>query len=287
MFLMTPETESLIDRAIYEDLCIGDPTTDLLIPPDLQGRADFISKVDGVLAGIDVGLAVFKRVDPSLETEVILQDGALLKPNDLLAKVSGSVASILKAERTALNFVRRLSGISTATAEYVREAQGSPQGSKVRIIDTRKTTPGLRTLEKYAIRAGGGHNHRQNLGDGILIKDNHIEALGKMGLTLGEVIRKARDNKSHTINVEVEVENLSQVEEALAAGAEIILLDNMDLEEMAAAVKMCEGKAVTEASGTVTLDRVKAIAGTGVDLISVGALTHSSDALDISLDLIT
>ncbi|PKB62133.1 MAG: nicotinate-nucleotide diphosphorylase (carboxylating) [SAR202 cluster bacterium Casp-Chloro-G4] len=280
---MTPETESLIDRAIYEDLSIGDPTTDLLIPPDLQGKASFVSKVEGVLAGIDVGLAVFKRIDPSLETKVLMQDGALLKPNDLIAEVSGSVASILKAERTALNFVRRLSGIATTTAAYVREVQGN----HVRIIDTRKTTPGLRTLEKYAIRAGGGHNHRQNLGDGILIKDNHIEALAKMGLNLGDVIRKAHDNKSHTINVEVEVENLAQVDEALSAGAEILLLDNMGLEDMTTAVKMCEGKAVTEASGTITLERVRAVAETGVDLISVGALTHSSDALDISLDLTT
>jgi nicotinate-nucleotide pyrophosphorylase (carboxylating) len=283
LYQITPETEALIDRAINEDLSIGDPTTDLLIPPDLQGKASFVSKVDGVLAGIDVALAVFKRVDPSLETRVLMEDGALLKANDLIAEVSGSVASMLKAERTALNFVRRLSGISTTTSEYVREVQGNT----VRIIDTRKTTPGLRTLEKYAIRAGGGHNHRQNLGDGILIKDNHIEALEKMGLGLGDIIRKAHDNKSHTINVEVEVEDLSQVEEALAAGAEILLLDNMDLEDMTTAVKMCEGKAVTEASGTITLDRVKAVAETGVDLISVGALTHSSDALDISLDLVT
>ncbi len=283
MYQITPETEALIDRAINEDLSIGDPTTDLLIPPGLQGKASFVSKVDGVLAGIDVALAVFKRVDSSLETRVLMEDGALLKPNDLIAEVSGSVASMLKAERTALNFVRRLSGISTTTSKYVREVQGNT----VRIIDTRKTTPGLRTLEKYAIRAGGGHNHRQNLGDGILIKDNHIEALGKMGLRLGDIIRKAHDNKSHTINVEVEVEDLSQVEEALAAGAEILLLDNMDLEDMTTAVKMCEGKAVTEASGTITLDRVKAVAETGVDLISVGALTHSSDALDISLDLVT
>lgn len=283
MYLITPETESLIDRAIYEDLSIGDPTTDLLIPPDLQGAAAFVSKAEGMLAGIDVGLAVFKRVDPALETKVLLQDGALLRPNSLIAEVSGSVASILKAERTALNFVRRLSGIATATSEYVREVQGN----HVRIIDTRKTTPGLRTLEKYAIRAGGGHNHRQNLGDGILIKDNHIEALGKMGLSLGDVIRKAHDNKSHTINVEVEVENLPQVNEALAAGAEILLLDNMDLEDMATAVKMCEGRAITEASGTITLERVRAVAETGVDLISVGALTHSSPALDISLDLAT
>lgn len=283
MFQMTPETESLIDRALSEDLIIGDPTTDILIPPELRGMAHFVAKAEGVLAGIDVALAVFRRVDPALETSVTLQDGAVLKPDASIAKVEGRVASILKAERTALNFVRRLSGIATETAAYVREVQGYP----VRIIDTRKTTPGLRMLEKYAIRAGGGYNHRQNLGDGILIKDNHIEALRGQGMSLGDVVRKANQYKSHTINVEVEVEDLHQVEEALSAGAKILLLDNMGLEEMATAVQMARGKAVIEASGNITLEKVRAVASTGVNLISVGALTHSSTSLDISLDIVT
>jgi nicotinate-nucleotide pyrophosphorylase (carboxylating) len=283
LFQMTPETESLIDRALSEDLIIGDPTTDILIPPELRGMAHFVAKAEGVLAGIDVALAVFRRVDPALETSVTLQDGAVLKPDASIAKVEGRVASILKAERTALNFVRRLSGIATETAAYVREVQGYP----VRIIDTRKTTPGLRMLEKYAIRAGGGYNHRQNLGDGILIKDNHIEALRGQGMSLGDVVRKANQYKSHTINVEVEVEDLHQVEEALSAGAKILLLDNMGLEEMATAVQMARGKAVIEASGNITLEKVRAVASTGVNLISVGALTHSSTSLDISLDIVT
>lgn len=281
MFHMTPDAEALIDRALSEDLSIGDPTTDILIPDDMRGRADFVAKEAGALAGVDVALAVCKRVDGSLAVEAFMQDGAALKAGDVIARVSGRMASILKAERTALNFIRRLSGIATLTAAYVRAIDGYP----ARIVDTRKTTPGLRALEKYAVRMGGGHNHRQNLGDGILIKDNHIQALAGLGMVLGDVVRKANREKSHTINVEVEVEDMAQVEEALAAGATLILLDNMDAEEMAAAVAVARGKAVTEASGNITLETVRAAAAAGVDIISVGALTHSSGALDISLDL--
>ncbi len=280
MFQMTPDTEALIDRALSEDLSIGDPTTDILIPADMQGQAVFVAKEAGVLAGIDVALAVFKRADASLHTDVVIRDGAHIKPSDMIAAVKGRMNSILKAERTALNFIRRLSGIATETAAYVRAVEEYP----VRIVDTRKTTPGLRALEKYAIRAGGGYNHRQNLGDGILIKDNHIDALGSLGMSLGDVVRKANGEKSHTINVEVEVEDMAQVEEALAAGAKILLLDNMDPEEMAIAVRAAQGKAVTEASGNITLDTVRAAAASGVDIISVGALTHSAMSLDISLD---
>lgn len=281
MFHMTPDAEALIDRALSEDLSIGDPTTDILIPDDMRGQADFVAKEAGALAGVDVALAVCKRVDGALAVEAFMLDGAALKPDDVVARVSGRMASILKAERTALNFIRRLSGIATLTAAYVRAVDGY----SARIVDTRKTTPGLRALEKYAVRMGGGHNHRQNLGDGILIKDNHIQALAGLGMTLGDVVRKANREKSHTINVEVEVEDMAQVEEALAAGATLILLDNMDAEEMAAAVAVARGRAVTEASGNITLATVRAAAAAGVDIISVGALTHSSGALDISLDL--
>lgn len=280
MFQITLETEALIDRALAEDLSIGDPTTDILIPPDLQGSAEVTAKQEGVLAGLDVALAVFQRFDTSLTPEVFIEDGASLRRGDVIATVRGRMNPLLKAERTALNFIRRLSGIASETAAYVREVDGYD----VRIVDTRKTTPGLRVLEKYAVRVGGGYNHRQNLGDGILIKDNHIEALRGIGMALGDVVRKANREKSHTINVEVEVEDLAQVEEALEAGARILLLDNMDPEEMAVAVRMAEGKAVTEASGNITLRTVRAAAASGVDLISVGALTHSAKDLDISLD---
>jgi nicotinate-nucleotide pyrophosphorylase (carboxylating) len=280
--LITPEIESLIDLALMEDLSIGDPTSDALIPPELTGKAVLIAKAEGVLAGVEVALAVFKRVDPSLSVHANIQDGSPLHPRDVIATVQGSASSILKAERTALNFLQRLSGIATETRRYVQTVSGH----NCRIIDTRKTTPGFRTLQKYAIRAGGGFNHRRNLGDGILIKDNHIQALRGQGLSLGDIVKKAHANASHTIKVEVEVENLDEVKEALDAGAEILLLDNMGLKEMAQAVDMARGRAVTEASGGINLDTLKAVAETGVDLISSGALTHSSKALDISLDLI-
>ena len=282
MTLITPEIESLIDLALMEDLSIGDPTSDALIPPELTGKAVLIAKAEGVLAGVEVALAVFKRVDPSLSVHANIQDGSPLHPRGVIATVQGSASSILKAERTALNFLQRLSGIATETRRYVQTVSGH----NCRIIDTRKTTPGFRTLQKYAIRAGGGFNHRRNLGDGILIKDNHIQALRGQGLSLGDIVKKAHANASHTIKVEVEVENLDEVKEALDAGAEILLLDNMGLKEMAQAVDMARGRAVTEASGGINLDTLKAVAETGVDLISSGALTHSSKALDISLDLI-
>ena len=278
---MTLETEALIDRALSEDLSIGDPTTDILIPPDMRGKASFVAKQEGVLAGLDVALAVFQRFDGSLTATAHARDGQQLASGDLIATVSGMMNPMLKAERTSLNFIRRLSGIASETAAYVREVDGYD----VRIVDTRKTTPGLRALEKYAVRVGGGYNHRQNLGDGILIKDNHIGAMRALGMNLGDVVRKANREKSHTINVEVEVEDLAQVEEALDAGAKILLLDNMEPEEMAVAVRMAEGKAVTEASGNITLRTVRAAAASGVDLISVGALTHSAKDLDISLDI--
>ena len=279
---ITPEIESLIDRALSEDLSIGDPTTEALIPPELAGRADLVAKEEGVLAGVGVALAVFRRVDPTLETSSHVQDGSGLEAGVRIASVEGSVASILMTERTALNFVRRLSGVATETSRYVRAVEGY----KARIVDTRKTTPGLRTLDKYAVRVGGGHNHRRSLGDGILIKDNHIQALRGQGLSLADIVEKAYANASHTIKIEVEVEDLSQAKEALEAGAEILLLDNMGLEEMAKAVELARGKAMTEASGGISLETVSRVAATGVDLISVGALTHSARALDISLDMV-
>lgn len=280
--LITPEIESLIERALAEDLSIGDPTTETLIPQDLMGAAKIVSRAAGVLAGLDVGLAVFKRLDPQLETSALARDGARLSPGDEVAVIRGRTSSILQAERTAINFIQRLSGVATETARYVEAIKGH----KARIIDTRKTTPGLRALEKYAVRAGGGYNHRRNLGDGILIKDNHIQALSSLEMSLGDIVRRAREGASHTINVEVEVEDLDQLKEALDAGAGLVLLDNMPPALMAEAVNMARGRAVTEASGGIDLDSVREVAATGVDLISVGALTHSSKALNLSLDLV-
>ncbi len=277
----SPEVERLIDRALEEDLGLGDATTDILIPPGLQGSGTIIAKAHGVLAGLPVALAVFRRVDPSIQGEALLEEGAPLEPGSRIADISGPLHAILKGERTALNFVQRLSGIATETARYVAAVQGLP----VRILDTRKTTPGLRLLEKYAITVGGGYNHRKNLGDGILIKDNHIAALRRQGVGLAEVVRRARQRAPHTLRIEVEVTTLEEAREALEGGADIILLDNMGLEMMRQAVAVIKGRAMTEASGGITLERVRAVAETGVDLISVGALTHSAKALDMSLEV--
>ena len=279
--LITPDILNIIDSALAEDVSMGDPTTDILIDGDLSGRADMTAREPGVLAGIEVAAAVFRRLDPSLQVETVTEDGSRVAPGDKLAAVTGSVASMLKAERTALNFVQRLSGIATETSRYV----DAVKGLDARLVDTRKTTPGLRKLEKYAVVMGGGQNHRRNLADGILIKDNHIEAMELQGMSIGDVVRRALDGAPHTIKVEIEVETIEQLEEVLDAGADLVLLDNMGVEQMAAAVKVAAGRAVLEASGGITLETVRAIAETGVDIISVGALTHSACALNVGLDM--
>ena len=216
-----------------------------------------------------------------METRTLIADGSEVSPGVVVAEVEGSIAGILKGERVALNFLQRLSGIATATSMYVKAAQGT----KARIVDTRKTVPGIRQLEKYAVRMGGGHNHRYNLADGILIKDNHIAALRARGLGLVEIVSLARENSPHTLRVEIEVESIDEAREALEAGADVILLDNMSPEEMRQVVTLTEGRRLLEASGGINLETVRAVAETGVDLISVGALTHSVMAMDISLDL--
>ena len=277
-----PEVSALVDRAIQEDLSLGDATTDALVPPDLPGEAVIFSKAAGVLCGAEVALAVFRRIDPALATEVLLADGSVLEPGSHIARLKGSKASILMGERVALNFVQHLSGIATATAQYVQAVRGT----NARIIDTRKTIPGMRALQKYAVRTGGGRNHRQNLGDGILIKDNHIAALRAQGMGLADIVRQAEREASHTIKIEVEVTTEAEAREALEGGAQLILLDNMAAEQMRQVVELTQGRALLEASGGITLDTVREVAETGVDLISVGALTHSARALDISLDFV-
>ncbi|MCE2465774.1 MAG: carboxylating nicotinate-nucleotide diphosphorylase [Dehalococcoidia bacterium] len=277
-----PEVQALIDSALSEDQAFNDPTTRDIVPQDLRGMGVLKAKAAGVLAGVDVSLAVFQRMDPDLQTEALSPDGSRLELGDIVARVSGRACSILQAERTALNLLQRMSGIATATARYVEAVEGLGP----RIIDTRKTAPGMRYLDKYAVRAGGGFNHRQNLADGILIKDNHIRALRSLGISLKETVEMAIGLASHTIKVEVEVTNLEELEDALAGGAHIIMLDNMTPEEMRRCVQIVDGRAVIEASGGINMDSVRAVAETGVDLISVGGLTHSPDALDISLDLV-
>ena len=281
MLQITSSIRDMVERALVEDLGHGDVTTDALIPPDARGQAVVVVKADGVVAGLEVALEVFRQVDPSTQSRIRLADGAPVSPGDVVADVEGSVAGILKAERVSLNFLQRLSGIATATAAYVNVVQGT----KARIIDTRKTVPGLRQLEKYAVRVGGGHNHRYNLADGILIKDNHIAALRARELGLAEIVDLARERSPHTLRVEIEVETVEEAVEALEAGADVVLLDNMTPDEMRRVVEISGGRALLEASGGVTLGTVRAVAETGVDLISVGALTHSVRALDISLDM--
>ena len=281
MIHLIPDVQALIDQALTEDQTFNDPTTGTIIPRDLGGSGVIRSKADGVLAGVEVALAVFRRVDPELRAEALMEDGSTIAPGDAVARVEGSAASILMAERPALNFLQRMSGIATDTSRYVKVVEGS----RSKIVDTRKTAPGLRYLDKYAVRAGGGGNHRMNLADGILVKDNHIAALASRGLSLRETVKLALERASHTIKVEVEVTNLEELEEALDAGAHIIMLDNMSVEVMRRAVEIVNGRAVIEASGGINLDTVRAVAETGVDLISVGSLTHSVKALDLSLDL--
>ncbi len=277
----TPQVEQLIDQALAEDLGQGDVTTEALIPKAQQGRASIVAKARGILAGVEVAKQVFLKADPELKLAILIEDGAEVKPGDIVTKIEGRVASILKAERVALNFLQRLSGIASETGHYVQAVKGLP----VQITDTRKTTPCLRTLDKYAVRVGGGKNHCMHLGDGILIKDNHLAALCHQGLSIKEIVTKARQKASPKLKIEVEVKTPQEAVEAAEAGADIIMLDNIGLEDMRQAVQLIRGRALIEASGGITLDRVRAVAETGVDLISIGALTHSAKALDISLEL--
>ena len=279
--LISREIKDLIDVALAEDIGSGDPTTDTLIDPRLMGSASLVSREDGVIAGIDVATTVFTQFDPALSTVALVEDGSSVTAGDQLACVKGNVASILKAERTAVNFLQHLSGVATQTRRYV----DAVEGYRAQIVDTRKTTPGLRKLEKYAVTMGGGRNHRHNLADGILIKDNHIEALALSGVGIGEIVKRALSGASHMIKVEIEVETIKDLEEALDAGADLVLLDNMEPEQMETAVRLASGRAVVEASGGITLETVREIAKTGVDIISVGALTHSAPSLNISLDM--
>jgi nicotinate-nucleotide pyrophosphorylase (carboxylating) len=268
----------LIRTALDEDIGSGDITTDSALRGDETGLARATAKTGMVVAGIDLFGDVFLALDPTLGFAARKQDGQEAREGELLAEVSGRLASILTAERVALNLFQRMSGIATMTRRYVEALKGT----HAKILDTRKTAPGLRIIDKYAVRTGGGRNHRFALFDGVLIKDNHIAAAGG----IGPAIERVRDRVPHTLKIEVEVTSIAELEEALAAGADAVMLDNMGLTEMAAAVRRVGGKIPVEASGNMTLERVRSVAGTGVDLISVGALTHSVIAADISLNVI-
>ncbi|MBA7688095.1 putative nicotinate-nucleotide pyrophosphorylase [carboxylating] [subsurface metagenome] len=279
--LSEEQLNNIIDLALTEDTGHGDVTSALLMPPELHGKASIVVKAKGILAGIEVAKGVFLRVDPELRVDLFIKDGDKVKPGDVMATISGRTISILKAERVALNFLQRLSGIASETARYVARTHDLAAS----IYDTRKTTPGLRLLEKYAVRMGGGQNHRFHLGDGILIKDNHLAALHALGLSLKDVVAKTKQNAPRGLKVEVEVTSVQEALEAVEAGADIIMLDNMNPEEMHRVVSLITSGVKTEASGGITLANVRAAAMTGVDIISIGALTHSPKALDISLEL--
>ena len=279
--LFNEQVERIIDLALAEDTSHGDITSQILIPPEQKGRALIIARAEGILAGGDVARQVFLRVEPALKVDILIPDGKRVKKGDEIITIAGSVAGILKAERVALNFLSHLSGVASETARYVSRIEDFAAV----ITDTRKTLPSLRVLEKYAVRLGGGQNHRLNLGDGILIKDNHIAALRQTGMSLGDIIAKAKKNVPDGIKIEIEVNTFAEAMEAAAAGADIVMLDNMTPDEMKRVVEVKSGWVELEASGGINLDSVCAVAMTGVDFISVGAITHSARALDFSLEL--
>lgn len=271
--------EQIVELALAEDVGTGDITTLATVPITATADGVFLMKSGGVISGLEAAAYVFARVDPAIVFAPRVADGARVAKGEIVADVRGPARGILTGERVALNLLQRLSGVATLTSEFV----AAVAGTSARIVDTRKTTPGMRMLEKAAVRHGGGQNHRVGLADGVLIKDNHLAAVGGAD-RVTRAILAARALAPHTLRVEVEVTTLAEADEAVAAGADIIMLDNMSLVDMAEAVRRIDGRALVEASGGVTLDRVRAIAETGVDLISAGALTHSAPSLDISLD---
>ena len=269
--------DKIIDNALAEDLGPGDLTTEALIDPLIKGKARLVAKEEIVLAGIEIFGKVLSRLDPEIAVECNFQDGDVVANGQDVGVVKGSLCGILSGERTALNFLQHLSGIATLTRGYVDKTDPS----KVRVIDTRKTTPGLRILEKYAVRVGGGYNHRFGLFDGVLIKDNHIAAVG----SISKAVAKIRATVPHTVRIEVEVDDIKGLGQALEAGADAILLDNMSVKEIEEAVAIARGSVLLEASGGITLESIEDISQTGVNLISVGAITHSARSVDISLEM--
>lgn len=267
--------DDYILTALKEDITSEDVTTNAVMPDARKGRAELLCKQDGILCGLSVFERVFKLLDDTFVFKTSFKDGDLVKKGDLVGTVTGDIRALLTGERTALNYMQRMSGIATFTQSFTKELEGY----KTKLLDTRKTTPGMRPFEKYAVKVGGGSNHRYNLSDGILIKDNHIGAAGGVA----KAIRMAREYAPFVRKIEVEVENLDMLKEALDAGADIIMLDNMDNASMKAAVEMVNGKAQTECSGNVTIERLKEIAEIGVDFVSCGALTYSAPIMDLSL----
>jgi len=280
MSIIDPDTLSIVKQALHEDRALDDITTALMISHDISATGNFISKAEGILCGGPIAEIAFHEIDAKLDVDMVIKEGTQLQSGTIIGSVRGSAASILKGERTALNFLQHLSGIATTTSKYVGAVAGKP----VKIVDTRKTTPGLRSLQKYAVRTGGGGNHRQNLADGILIKDNHIAALRSLKFSLSDIVHKALREAPYSTKIEIEVTSIAEAEEAIVAGAHIVLLDNMNLREIRAVVQLNRGRALLEASGGIDIQTVLSVADCGVDLISIGALTHHIFSLDISLD---
>ena len=278
MMLNKIYVDNLINNALLEDINYVDVATDYLIPDEQEGSAQFIAKADGVLCGLDVALRVFEILQPDFKAEVFKKDGDVLNKGDIIAKVYGKTKNILKGERTALNLIQHMSGVATATNKAVKIIEGT----KATIADTRKTLPGLRPIEKYAVTVGGGRNHRYNLSDCAMLKDNHVDAGG--GIT--NAVKTLKAKLGHTVKIELEVRNLQELREALDAQVDIIMLDNMSCEDMKKAVEITDGRAKLEASGGITDETLYDIAQTGVDIISMGAITHSVKAFDISLKII-
>ncbi|MCX7657194.1 MAG: carboxylating nicotinate-nucleotide diphosphorylase [Oscillospiraceae bacterium] len=269
--------DDIIKKAIEEDINYIDMTSDYLIADDSISKASFVAKDNGIIAGINFAMRVFELLDPDVKTEILIPDGETVEKGEVIANISGRTRALLKGERTALNIAQHLSGIATETNKCVKLVSGT----KASVTDTRKTLPGLRALQKYAVVAGGGKNHRFNLSDGAMIKDNHIDACG----SITKAVETLRSKVGHMIKIEVETRNLKEVEEALAAKADIIMLDNMDTATMKKAVEMAGGRALFEASGNITHENIREVAETGVDIISLGALTHSVKCFDISMKI--
>ncbi|MCD7728165.1 MAG: carboxylating nicotinate-nucleotide diphosphorylase [Ruminococcus sp.] len=271
------EIDDIIKRAIKEDINYIDVTTDYLIDDNLTSSARYVSKDDGVVCGIEFAMRVFELLDSDITYEILIHDGEEVKKGDIIAVIHGRVKTLLKGERTALNIVCHLSGIATQTRKCVELIKGT----NASVADTRKTLPGLRSLQKYAVTVGGGKNHRYNLSDCAMLKDTHLDAYG----SITNAVNALREHLGHTVKIEVETTNLDEVKEALDVGAELIMLDNMSCEQMAEAVKLCDKRALLEASGNVTEETIRSIAETGVDIISIGALTHSVKCFDISMKM--
>ncbi len=283
MNLSPDYVRGVINRALDEDLVSNDVTTRATLGGSgVLATANFVAKAPGVIAGVEVATKTFEVLDPSLATYRLLPDGTRVEGGEVIATVSGSAESILGAERTALNLFQRMSGIATLAARYVAEILGT----EATIVDTRKTVPGLRLLDKYCVAVGGARNHRLNLSDGVLIKDNHIAVMRSKGMSISDIVVHARERSPHTVKLEIEVEKVSEAIDAIDAGADIVMLDNMSVSEMRRVVEENGKRALLEASGGITLQNVRKVAETGVDLISIGELTHSPPALDISLDLV-